>query len=43
MMPRYLFACAQSNGAAPTSGKRARRLLIHNAMVVDGNSVENFR
>jgi hypothetical protein len=48
MMPRYLFAtvvaialagtaAAQNNGAAPTSGKRVRRLLIHNAMVVDGN------
>jgi len=48
MMPRYLFAtvvlitlagtaAAQSNGAAPASGKRVRRLLIQNAMVVDGN------
>src|SRR5450432_4728669 len=48
MTPRYLFAtvvaialagtaAAQSNGAAPASGKRVRRLLIHNAMVVDGN------
>src|SRR5471030_3400209 len=48
MTSRYLFAtaaafalattaAAQSNGAAPVSGKRVRRLLIHNAMVVDGN------
>src|SRR6266700_4058867 len=33
-----LLAIAATAGAqAPTSGRRVRRLLIHNAIVVDGN------
>ncbi len=32
-----LFAAMAHAQTAPTSGKRARRLLIHNATVVDGN------
>jgi hypothetical protein len=32
-----LLAATASAQTAPTNGKRARRLLIHNAMVVDGN------
>src|SRR5882757_7920480 len=46
MMQRYLVASigllamvgiAAAQGTAPTSGRRVGRLLIHNAIVVDGN------
>src|SRR6185369_16464352 len=32
-----LLACCAAAQQAPASGKRVRRLLIHNAIVVDGN------
>ena len=44
MMPRAMLACGAlvllavaAAAQAPTSGRRYRRLLVHNAIVVDGN------